>query len=280
MSFIKPMMCQTEKKPFIKEGYIFEQKIDGIRAILTLDTEIKIQGRKNPDITERYPELKTLQRNIKADRVVLDGEIAVFVDGISNFNMIQKREQNQKPFVIDVLSKKIPTTFVCFDILELNGKDLTNYPLSERKEILNSIITENERIMISSCYDDGVKLFALAVQNNTEGIISKRLDSKYLIGKRSAGWLKIKNFKETEISVDGYEPNNAGITVIRTEDNTRVLVAGQNSEKVKQRIDQTGQAKINIQYLEITDNNRFRMPTFRGNVYIPSHFKEISKRVK
>src|SRR3989339_873786 len=135
---IQPMLCKRgDKNDLDKPNYIFEPKLDGTRAICYINKEIELINRRGINITKRYPEFN-FRQNVNSS-CILDGEIIVYgKDGMPNFNLLQKREQLEKEILIELRSKEIPATFVVFDILMKDGKNLINYPLKERKKRLIS----------------------------------------------------------------------------------------------------------------------------------------------
>jgi bifunctional non-homologous end joining protein LigD len=198
---IRPMLAYNVDEPFDSEKYIFELKWDGTRTICFISDEIKLQNRRLIDFTFRYPEIKF---QIRGEKAILDGEIVVMHQGKPDFSKLQMREHIIDPFKIEVLSKQMPAEYIVFDILYLNGKDLTKKSLAERKEILRNVVIENEYITICDyIYKEGVKYFKATVELGLEGIIAKRLDSPYLIGRRSKHWLKIKSIKTIDCIICG-----------------------------------------------------------------------------
>ena len=155
---ISPMLLyQTE--PFDGEDYIFELKLDGIRCIADIDEEsVVLQNKRWKDITDTYPELKEMYKCVK-HRVILDGELVAFVDGIPNFYALQTRSLMTDKFKIEIASKRNPIQFVAYDILYYNGKDLTDKPLMERKRILSESIKEGNNLSISRYIEQDGKAF-------------------------------------------------------------------------------------------------------------------------
>ncbi len=199
---IKPMLAETGE-PFDDEDWIFEIKFDGTRAIAFVDrNSVKLQNRRLLDITHRYPEL-TLNKDVKG-RVILDGEIVVLHNGKPDFERLQEREHAEGEAKIHLLSKEYPAVYIVFDVLEIDGKDVTNETLMERKRLLERTVKESERLLISEYVEARGKKFFREVQKlGLEGVMAKRKDSKYEIGKRSKNWLKIKNLKTIDCVVCG-----------------------------------------------------------------------------
>jgi bifunctional non-homologous end joining protein LigD len=193
---VKPMLTTLVDKPFNKENWFFEIKWDGYRAIAYINnSEVELKSRNQISFTEKfYPvteELKTW--NIKA---ILDGEIiAVNEEGKGEFQKLQSWQKTGEGTI----------AYYVFDILWLNGYNVTSLPLSQRKELLKKIIPKNKTIFFSDHIEtQGEKFFKAAVENNLEGIIAKSAESEYLQGIRSNDWLKIKTHKRQEVVIAGY----------------------------------------------------------------------------
>ena len=204
-SKIKPMLAYPAK-PFNSEKHIFELKFDGTRCIAFIkNKEVKLQNRRLLDITKRYPELKKIYNEVDAKEAILDGEIVVLSKGRPDFNKLQYREHAQDEFRIRILSEKMPAFYIIFDILYLNGKDLTKEKLIKRKEILRKIISREKRIIVSEyIFEKGKKFYEQAIAKGFEGIMAKHIESPYIIGERSKFWLKIKKSKTIDCVICGY----------------------------------------------------------------------------
>ena len=201
---IKPMLA-FPSKPFSAKDWLFEIKWDGTRAIAFLSKEkVRLQNRRLLDITYRYPELK-LNKNLKAREAILDGEIVVLEEGKPDFQKLQEREHIEDGFRIELLAKEIPATYICFDLLYLDGETMLEKPLLERKETLAKILDEDETLLISThILERGKEFFEKAVRLGFEGIMAKKISSPYLIGKRSRLWLKIKKSKTLDCVILGF----------------------------------------------------------------------------
>lgn len=187
-------MLMYETRPFNSDDYIYEIKFDGIRSLIYIDKDgkIEVRNKRNIDMTDIYPELQSIGKSVK-DECVLDGELVCFVEGKPDFYKMRKRSLMSDKFKIEIASKTAPITFVAFDILYLNGRDLCSLQLLKRKELLSQTVKSSERIIIPDyILGKGVELFELTVQTRIEGIIAKRIDSEYYSGKRTDVWQKIK----------------------------------------------------------------------------------------
>jgi bifunctional non-homologous end joining protein LigD len=188
-----------------KEGFIYEPKLDGTRAICYLDEKgIRLINRRGNDITGRYPEF-SFSKEIKASSAVLDGEVVVYdKNGNPDFHLLQRREQVGKKAVSEIRSKELPATYVVFDILEKDGKSLTGLPLSERKKILDETVTDGKHIQKIFYTENGPGLWEQIEKRKLEGVIGKDRTSEYYPGVRAPVWIKIKYLKTIDCVIVGY----------------------------------------------------------------------------
>lgn len=207
---IDPMLLY-ETEPFDDKDYIFELKLDGIRCIAYIEPKsVVLQNKRHKDVTDIYPELSDMKKCVKK-RVILDGELVVLTDGKPNFYALQKRSLMGDEFKIKLAANKNPVQFVAYDILYFDGKDLTDKPLTERKEILNKAVTEGQGLSISRYIEkNGKAFFELAKQEQLEGIVAKKKDGLYHIGKRTHDWVKIKVMQDEDLLICGYQPDENG----------------------------------------------------------------------
>ncbi len=205
MRIIKPMLAKPGK-PFNDRDWLFEFKYDGTRALMYFESgTIKFINRREKDITDRYPELSQIMYNLKCSSCILDGEIIVEKDGVPNFYLLQKREQNEEKLRVDILSRMYPAKYVVFDILYIDGKYLLNEPLIKRKELLEKRVINSSKLLKSPYISEfGKDLFNEAVKMKFEGIMAKKKDSIYEEGKRSDFWLKIKKVNTEDYVILGY----------------------------------------------------------------------------
>lgn len=189
------MLCILgDKHDLVHKGYIYEPKLDGIRAICYVSPKgIKLITRNGIDITHQFPEFKFI-KNIKATSCVIDGEIVAYdKKGHPDFNLLQNRAISG-----------VPATFVVFDILEKNGQSLIHLPLVERKKILESTLKDGNGLEVIMHSTDGKKLWKSAKKFHLEGVIAKKADEIYYPGKRVNHWIKIKFTKELECVIIGF----------------------------------------------------------------------------
>lgn len=213
---IRPMLIGTEGQPFDSDEYIYELKLDGERCIAYLDRDKTIlKNKRNILMLPKVPELAEIHKNVNV-RCILDGELAVIKDGRPDFFEIQKRSMMSNPVKIDMAAKKYPAYFTAFDILYYENRQVTDLPLTERKELLQkAVISENGRFAVSRFIEkNGIQFYALAEQQELEGIVAKRKDSKYYFDKRTKDWIKIKYLQDDDFVVLGYVPKENSMNSI------------------------------------------------------------------
>ena len=126
-------------------------------------------------------------------------------DGKPDFFEIQRRSLMSNRFRIELAAKQYPATFIAYDILYLDGQDVTLLPLEQRKALLQKTVRQNERLAISKVIEGrGKVLYRLAEQQHLEGVVAKRKDSVYIQGKRTKDWIKIKCMEDDDFIVCGY----------------------------------------------------------------------------
>jgi len=198
---ISPMLATLVDKPFNKPDWLFEIKWDGYRAIAFINNkEVELKSRNDKSFNDKfYPIYDTLKK--WKINTVIDGEIVVLNEhGLANFEGLQGWRSEADGQLI----------FYVFDILWLNGYDLTSLPLRERHKILKAAIPASDAIRISEAFDtSGIYFFETASKMGLEGIIAKNALSQYKPGERTAHWLKIKSNKRQEVVIGGYT-NNEG----------------------------------------------------------------------
>nr|MBA2762425.1 DNA ligase [Segetibacter sp.] len=199
---IKPMLSSLADEPFDSADWLFEIKWDGYRAVAYIEeNSARIISRNNLSFSDKYyPVTQALQQlNFSA---VIDGEIAaVNEQGFAEFQLLQNWQNSEEGKL----------QYYAFDLLWLDGYDLTMLPLVERKRILKEIIPgNNETIKYSDhVVEKGNDFFNAAMDMGLEGIMAKKADSTYQIGNRSNNWLKIKVTKRQEVVICGFtEPRN------------------------------------------------------------------------
>ncbi len=207
---IEPMLSGSASKTPVGDQYVYEMKWDGIRALISLeDGQVKIRSRNQNDITTKFPELVQADKAFRATCGLFDAEI-VCLDktGKPDFKKVIHRLMSSGETTIQNLSKSSPVYCYIFDCLYLDGRSLINEPLIKRKEWLKDAIKSDTPYRISEIVEDGVGLFEAAKLHEVEGIMAKVNDGKYLPGKRSDLWLKVKVRNTMDCVIIGYNPGN------------------------------------------------------------------------
>lgn len=199
-SKLTPMLATLVDQPFDEAGWQYEIKWDGYRTIAFCNkSNVVLKSRNDKSFTEKfYPVHKAVEHwNIHA---VVDGEVVVLDEhGISNFGALQNWRSEADGEIY----------FYVFDLLWLNGKDLTQLPLNERRDLLKEIIPEDDSIRLSENFEvSGIDFFKTTKEMGLEGMMAKKADSIYTAGNRSKDWLKIKANKRQEMVIGGYTKND------------------------------------------------------------------------
>lgn len=202
-SFEQPMLATLTKHYFSDEDWIYERKFDGARCLLFKDaTKLYLKSRNNKKIDSTYPELITALQQQKADQIILDSEVISFKGKVSSFEQLQLRLGVQNPS--PALMKKVKIYSYVFDILYLDGYDLTHLPLLTRKKILKQAVKFKDPLRyVEHEETEGLKFFKSACKKDWEGLIAKEKYGTY-VHKRSRSWLKFKCIQEQELVIGGY----------------------------------------------------------------------------
>jgi bifunctional non-homologous end joining protein LigD len=198
---VAPMLATLSKEPFNSPDYIYEVKWDGYRVVAIVDKEkVILQSRSQEYYTDRYKVVTQALQQL-GHNAILDGEVvALDVDGKPSFNLLQKHRTAKPPLV-----------YYVFDMLWLDGKDLTGMTLQERRAVLQGILpADSEVIKFSDAFDDGLALFEQMREMGMEGIVAKKKDSVYSAGIRSKSWLKVPIFHSREYVIGGWAESSSG----------------------------------------------------------------------
>lgn len=203
---VEPMLISELQSPFNNPNWIYELKLDGCRCIAYLDRmNVDLRNKRNMKLLQKFPELKDICRLTTSD-CVLDGELVVMKNGVPDFYELQRRTLLTDRFKIEMAANRYPASFVAYDCLYYAGKQINLNPLMERKELLKkSFGAETAKFAMSRFIpENGIGLYNLADQQKLEGVVAKRSDSLYFMGKRSKDWIKFKRMADEEYIVTGY----------------------------------------------------------------------------
>lgn len=199
---VSPMLCTLVDESFSREGWLFEIKWDGYRAIgAKKKGDIELYSRNGIDFMEKFPPVAEALRSLKHD-VVLDGEVVVVdADGRPHFEWLQNWSRDQHGTL----------HYYVFDILWCDGHDVRTMPLAGRKKLLKSLIPKNDVLRYSDHIEtDGEGLFKEMQKRGLEGIVAKQANSPYRENDRGAAWLKIKTHLRQEVVIGGYTEPRGG----------------------------------------------------------------------
>lgn len=227
-----PMLAATAEKPPGGPGWIYEIKWDGVRAVCFVENgSVKLIGRRGTQMDRQYPELRELPKFLDARSAVIDGEIAVLDEaGRASFGRIQPRIMASDSGAIEQLARSRPAIFFAFDLVYLDGYDLTRVPLRERKRLLRSIIKPGcPALRFSEDFDaDPQHLLEFVRAQGLEGLLAKRADSMYQT-RRAGDWVKIKVALEQDFVIAGWtegERDHFGALILGAYDKGQLIHVG------------------------------------------------------
>ena len=200
------MSAMIADEPPKGDNWLFEIKWDGIRAIAFVDDErLSLMSRNGNPCDKQYPELSVVPHFLAARQAILDTEIAVLDEkGVARFEMIQPRIHVSDPNSIAHLARSRPVVMFAFDLLYLDGYDLRQVALAERKKLLEEILTPAPVLRFSAHFAGaGEEMLAAAREAGLEGILAKRANSCYE-PRRSREWLKLKLVHQQEFVICGF----------------------------------------------------------------------------
>ena len=199
-------LATLAERPPKGPDWCFEIKYDGVRVIASRkDDEVRLIGRSGEEITKRYPEIAAGLRALPVPRFTLDGEIVAEDEtGRPSFQRLQARMHLTRPRDIEAAMIQVPVRGIFFDCLGLDGHDLRGLSLEERKELLARVVPALASVQRSDhVLEFGEEFFAAASEIGLEGIVAKRLKSRYT-GRRTPDWIKVKCDRRQEFVIGGY----------------------------------------------------------------------------
>ncbi len=205
---LEPMYARlSDRLPTPDDAWGFEFKWDGIRAVAFVDGgRVRLQSRSGEDITPRYPEIHAMGRALGSREVILDGEIVALDDrGRPSFEEIQQRMGLTAESEIRRRMKDVPITYMVFDLMWQDGHSLVDRPYAERRAALAALKLSGASWQTPPYEVGGGKAMKDAsAKSGLEGVMAKRLDSRYEPGRRSGAWQKIKNRSRQELAIGGW----------------------------------------------------------------------------
>ncbi len=187
--------------------WVYEVKWDGVRVLADVrDGGVRLLSRNERDVTPAYPELAGLAA---VGDVLLDGEVVLMDAGRPSFPALAERMHVRDTHRAAALAAVRPVTYLVFDVLRRDGRDLTSLPFGARREVLDGLPLP-DHVQVSPLYDDGDDLWQVTAAHGLEGVVAKRRDSRYRPGRRSPDWVKSAHRRTRTALVCGWRPESTG----------------------------------------------------------------------
>ncbi len=208
---MRPMLATRGTTVPAGDEWLHEVKWDGMRVIATVrDGRLVLHSRNENDVTVSFPDLQGLagRATFGGKDVVLDGEIVAFLDGLPVFGALADRMHVASPRKAEQAAARNPVTLLLFDLLHLDGLDLVDLPLDQRRQVLADLVEEGPRWRVPPAYDDGRVLLDVTKAQGLEGIVSKRRHSVYRPGSRTPDWLKFPHRPTGSYVIGAWRPES------------------------------------------------------------------------
>lgn len=208
-SSVAPMLAAAGALPKSDDGWSYELKWDGIRAVAHVDGgQIRLVSRNGKDLTGSFPELHALGEALGPHQVVLDGEIvSLDDDGRPSFQRLQPRIHASNEARARRRAELQPVSYILFDLMHADGRSLLDEPYSTRRRLLEEMGLDGPNWSVSPRFSGpGRDVLTASKELGLEGIIAKKDHSPYLPGRRSSAWTKVKNLRTQEVVVGGFTP--------------------------------------------------------------------------
>jgi bifunctional non-homologous end joining protein LigD len=206
---ILPMLAGAGKLPRDESQWSFEVKWDGVRAVAYIQPgRLRLESRNLNQITDAYPEVRGILRDLGMRDAVLDGEIIAFDgDGRPSFERLQRRMHVTSSSAIRRLAASTPVVYAIFDLLYLDGQSLMALPYEQRRARLEELGLGGPAWRVPAVHaGQGRRLLEATAAQGLEGIVAKRLDARYEPGRRTGAWVKIKHTQRQELVIGGWLP--------------------------------------------------------------------------
>ena len=204
---MRPMLATRGTTVPVGPEWVHEVKWDGMRVLASVTAgRLRLLSRNENDVTVSFPELAGLADPavLGGRDILLDGEIVAFTDGVPVFGALADRMHVTSPRKAEKVAAANPVTLLLFDLLALDGLDATSLPLRDRRALLESLELTGRHWQVPPSYDDGKVLLEATERQGLEGIVSKRLSSGYVFGRRSEDWLKFPHRPSGSYVVGGW----------------------------------------------------------------------------
>ena len=199
------------------DDWLHEVKWDGMRLIVSVGDDgtghptVRLTSANGKDATASYPELAGLGAALGVRSAILDGEVVAFDDaGRPDFGRLQQRMHITDARQAAERATAVPAVLLLFDLLALDGTDVCDLPLVERRRLLEDLVEPGPHWQVPPAYPDGQALLDAATERHLEGVVSKRRLSVYRPGTRTREWVKVKVRRRQEFVVGGWAPGEGG----------------------------------------------------------------------
>lgn len=294
---MRPMLATRGDRIPQGSGWTHEVKWDGMRILADLGPgrPPRLLSRNGNDVTGAWPELAELPER----DLLLDGELVVLLDGRPDFGALAHRMHARGARRTAALAATAPATYLVFDLLRIDGRDVTGETLETRRKLLRALELSGVHWLVPESHDDGDLLWQATREQGLEGIVSKRLESRYESGRRSRNWLKFPHRARSSWVVGGWRPEvgsqrlgavlvgeptaagllfrgrvGSGLTGRTAADLSDLFVgSGQEDSPFADevpRVDALGthwlrpQIVVDVESLGLSAGGRLRQPSFRG----------------
>jgi bifunctional non-homologous end joining protein LigD len=210
---LEPMLATPANEPPGGEGWAFEVKWDGVRALAFIEGgAARISARRGEDTSFRYPELAAMAAAYPERELLVDGEIVAFDEhGNPSFGLLQRRMGLTNEARVRQRRTETPVTYVGFDLLWLDGRSLLDEPYEQRRGLLTGLEFDGPGWQAPGHHlGDGDAFLGAVRERGLEGIVAKRLASPYRPGRRSLDWVKVQNRRRQELVIGGFMPGEGG----------------------------------------------------------------------
>ena len=206
LPFVPPMAARIVQQ--LPEGpeWLYEVKFDGYRALVIKEgAKARIRSRNDKDLTGAYPGIHAAALRLHADTAIVDGEVvALDAGGRPSFQALQHRSAHPGHTIV----------FYAFDLLHLDGADLTGRPLEQRRAALPGVVRGSGILLSEELPGEAANVIQAVRELGLEGVVAKRRDSCYTAGERSGAWLKLKLDRQQEFVIGGFRPGPHGIDAL------------------------------------------------------------------
>ncbi len=194
--------------------WAFEMKWDGIRTVIHLDgTDVRLMSRNGNDLSATYPDLiDAIRAAINARSAILDGEIVAFgKEARPDFGLLQQRMGLTNRRDVEQAIKNVPVDLMVFDVLEIDGESQRKKSYDERRDSLVALVNNTGAVQVPPAFDGGFDAAIASSQDlGLEGVVAKKRDSTYVVGRRSRAWIKVKHHLMQEVVIGGWRRGKGG----------------------------------------------------------------------